>query len=86
MENLDSSFMGIRMTSPVIAGSCPLNINLEMVRQFVAAGVGAVVLPSILQEQLLCQSMMKSDPLLATEQSGHAPQQDRYNGGPEAYL
>jgi dihydroorotate dehydrogenase (fumarate) len=86
MESLESSFMGIRMSSPVIAGSCPLNINPEMIRQLVEAGVGAVVLPSILQEQLVFQSMMKSDSILATEQSGHAPQQDRYNGGPEAYL
>lgn len=84
--SLETSFMGIRMQSPVIAGSSPLNINFESIRQLVMAGVGAVVLPSILQEQLIYQSMVKLNPTEAVEQSGHKPQHDLYNGGPDEYL
>lgn len=84
--DLETSFMGLKMNSPVIAGSSPLNINPETIRMLVTAGVGAIVLPSILQEQLIYQSIVKSSPLNAIEQSGYAPQQDDYNGGPVQYL
>lgn len=85
-SNVMAEFMGIKMNSPVIAGSCPRNLDFESVRQLISAGVGAIVLPSILQEQLVYQSLVKSEPLHATGHSGHEPQQDRYNGGPEEYL
>lgn len=84
--SLASSFMGLKMNSPVIAGSCPLHINMERIRLLENAGIGAVVLPSILQEQLVYQSILQSSPLEAVERSGHSRQQDRYNGGPDEYL
>ncbi len=84
--DLKSEYMGISLSSPVIAGSCPRNIDLELIRQLEIAGAGAIVLPSILQEQLVYQLKAASDPNHAIEQSGYTPQQDRYNGGPEEYL
>jgi len=63
-----------------------MNIVFESTRLMVASGIGAIVLPSILQEQIRYQSLIKTDPIAAVEQSGHAPQQDRYNGGTKEYL
>lgn len=83
---LSASYMGLQLASPVIAGSCPMNIGFESTRLMVASGIGAIVLPSILQEQLVYQSLIQSDPIAAIEQSGHAPQQDQYNGGITEYL
>lgn len=84
--DLATSYMGLELVSPVIVGSCPLNIEFEATRRMVGAGIGAIVLPSILQEQLIYRSLIQSHPISAIEQSGHAPQQDRYNGGPQEYL
>ncbi len=83
---LSTHYLGLELASPVIVGACPLTIEPEMVRQFTAAGAGAVVLPSILQEQIVYRQLKPVDPLGAVERSGYQPQQDRYNGGPENYL
>jgi len=84
--SLSTSYMGLPLASPLIAGSCPMNIVFESTRLMVAAGIGAIVLPSILQEQLVYHSLINTDPIAAIERSGHAPQQDRYNGGIAEYL
>ena len=84
--DLATSYMGLDLVSPVIIGSCPLNIDFEATRRMVEAGIGAIVLPSILKEQLIHRLLIQSDPISANEQSGHAPQQDRYNRGPQEYL
>ncbi len=84
--DLTTSYLGFELTSPLIAGASPLNLDFEATRQMVEAGVGAIVLPSILQEQLIYRSLVRSNPETAIKQSGYAPQQDRYNGGPQEYL
>ena len=84
--SLSTSYMGLRLASPLIAGSCPKNIDFEFTRLMIASGIGAIVLPSILQEQLVYQSLIKTNPIAAIEKSGHAPQQDGYNGGTKGYL
>lgn len=83
---LNVSYLGIDLQSPVIVGSCPLTSDPETVRQLVVAGAGAVVLPSMLQEQITYRRLMRSDPLAAIENSGYQPHHDIYNGGTEAYL
>ncbi|WP_404309568.1 dihydroorotate dehydrogenase-like protein [Neorhodopirellula lusitana] len=85
-EVLTTKYLGLELVSPVIVGACPLTIEPETVRQFVGAGAGAIVLPSMLQEQIVHRMMKPTDPLGAIEKSGYQPQQDRYNGGAERYL
>ncbi|MEO8270877.1 MAG: hypothetical protein ABI557_14225 [Aureliella sp.] len=83
---LSVTYMGMELQSPVIVGSCPLTSDPETVRQLIGAGVGAVVLPSMLQEQIVYRQLKNSDPLAAIDSSGYQPQHDKYNGGVEAYL
>ncbi|MDA8743533.1 dihydroorotate dehydrogenase-like protein [Rubripirellula amarantea] len=85
-SELSANYLGLQLDSPVIVGSCPLTMSPESVRQFVLAGAGAIVLPSILQEQIVHQQLQASDPMAAIEQSGYQPQQDKYNGGVDCYL
>ncbi len=85
-SQLAASYLGIALKSPVIVGSCPFTIQPETVRQLVNAGAGAVVLPSMLQEQIVHATMKELDPLVAISRSGYQPQQDKYNGGVEGYL
>ncbi len=79
-------YLGLELSSPVIVGSCPLTIAPEAIRQFVVAGAGAIVLPSMLQEQIVHWQNRSDDPLAALTNSGYQPQQDKYNGGVENYL
>lgn len=85
-HELAVTYLGLELISPVIVGSCPLTMEPETVRQLISAGAGAIVLPSMLQEQILHARMKPLDPFAAIEQSGYQPQQDKYNGGTEKYL
>jgi dihydroorotate dehydrogenase (fumarate) len=83
---LSVNYLGLELSSPVIVGACPLSIEPETVRQLINAGAGAIVLPSVMQEQLIHRLMKPTDPLGAIERSGYQPQQDKYNGGADNYL
>tara|TARA_R110002111_G_scaffold253078_1_gene318190 strand:- start:14 stop:1057 length:1044 start_codon:yes stop_codon:yes gene_type:complete len=86
VAELKTQYLGMELNSPVIIGSCPLTIEPELVRQFADAGAGAIVLPSIMQEQIIHAQMLPLDPIGAVESSGYQPQQDKYNGGTEGLL
>ncbi len=51
--DLATKYLGLELRSPILVGSCPLTTMPEAVRQFVQAGAGAIVLPSLLQEQIV---------------------------------
>ena len=85
-SDLTTRYLGMELSSPVIVGACPLTIQPKLVRQLIDAGAGAIVLPSILQEQIDYAQMKAHDPLEAKDSSGYQPQQDKYNGGTENYL
>ena len=50
--NLVTSYLGLSLRNPLIASSSPKNAELDHLRRLDDAGVGAVVLPSLFQEQL----------------------------------
>ena len=85
-SELTTTYLGMELESPVIVSSCPLTMHPETVRQLVCAEAGAIVLPSMLQEQIVHAAMKTTDPLGAISNSGYQPQQDSYNGGVEQYL
>lgn len=85
-EPLSVEYLGLKLQSPVIVGSCPLTIAPESVRQFAVAGAGAIVLPSMLQEQIVHWQAQPDDPATALLKSRYRPQPDKYNGGVENYL
>ncbi len=85
-SELAVNYLGLELSTPVIIGACPLTIEPETVRQLVDAGAGALVLPSMLQEQIVHNMIKASDPLGAISKSGYQPQMDRYNSGIENYL
>ncbi|QDT11888.1 dihydroorotate dehydrogenase-like protein [Planctomycetes bacterium K23_9] len=80
------NYLGLNLTSPVVVGACPLTLQPETVRQLASAGAGAIVLPSILQEQLVHRQIQVTNPLAGVAESGYQPQQDKYNGGVTNYL
>ncbi len=52
MASLDTMYMGIRLSSPIIIASSPLTSNIENLEKCEKAGAGAVVLKSIFEEQV----------------------------------
>ena len=50
--NLATSYLGLSLKTPVVAGASPLTGDLDNVRHLEDLGAGAVVLPSIFEEQI----------------------------------
>lgn len=56
MAHLDSNFMGINLKNPIIAGSSGLTNSVNQIRLLEKAGVGAIVLKSLFEEQIKHES------------------------------
>lgn len=50
--NLNTKYMGLNLKNPIIAASGPLTSNIDGLKRLEDAGVGAVVIKSIFQEQI----------------------------------
>jgi len=89
--DLSTRYLGLRLRSPLVASASPLTGDLDTLRQLQDAGAGAVVLPSLFEEQVT-HELVELDRLFATgagtqpEASGYFPELDDYNAGPWSYL
>ncbi len=91
MGDLSSRYLGLTLRSPVVASAGPLTGRLDGLAALDEAGVGAVVLPSLFEEQLT-HDQLQLDAML--RQSGEAfaealsffPDLSDYNTGPDQYL
>ena len=87
--NLSSTYVGLDLVSPVIVGASPLALDCERLKQLVDSGAGAVVMPSIFEEQIShAESVAAPPPKADTEPDPYypdlltyRPQLDAYNGG-----
>lgn len=52
MTDLHTSYLGLRLRSPLVASAGPYTADLDRLVELVEAGAGAVVLPSLFQEQI----------------------------------
>jgi len=52
MVNLGTSYLGLELKNPIVASSSPLTGSLARARELEAAGVGAIVMRSIFEEQI----------------------------------
>ncbi len=69
--DLSCNYMGLPMTSPIIAASSGLTASFEQISRLAEAGAGAVVLKSIFEEQILAEADALSAPV-----SAHAEEMD----------
>jgi dihydroorotate dehydrogenase (fumarate) len=81
MADLRTRYLGLELQSPLVASSSPLTGSLDGLRRLEAAGAGAVVLPSLFEEELAADP----GPVGADAQAGQ-PDQAGYGAGPAAYL
>ena len=77
MADLRTRYLGLELPSPLVASSSPLTGSLDGLRRLEAAGAGAVVLPSLFEEELA-----EELPPPGTDPGDQAG----YGAGPAAYL
>lgn len=56
MENLQTTYLGLRLRNPLIAGSCGFTNSIKRIRELESAGIGAVVIKSLFEEQINIES------------------------------
>ena len=77
MADLRTRYLGLELQSPLVASSSPLTGSLDGLRRLEVAGAGAVVLPSLFEEELAEEAPRPG--------AGHGDQAG-YGAGPAAYL
>ena len=50
--NLNTSYMGLALKNPIIAGASPLTASADSIKKLEDAGAAAVILHSIFEEQI----------------------------------
>lgn len=90
MIDLESRYLGLRLRSPLVASASPLTGSLRDLRRLEQAGAGAVVLPSLFQEQLTEEARVLG--VIAGSRFGPGAggwaldRLSRYNTGEDGYL
>jgi dihydroorotate dehydrogenase (fumarate) len=57
MVDLTTHYLGLELRSPVVASASPITRDLVAVEQLVAAGAGAIVLPSLFEEEIVYEEI-----------------------------
>jgi len=89
MADLSTTYLGLELRSPLVASPSPLTGSLERLVELEDAGAGAVVLPSLFEEQLALDEELSARAdtanLMVPRGRGQLDLED-YNAGPAAYL
>lgn len=91
MTELRTDYLGLTLCSPLVASAGPHTGNLDTLADLELAGAGAVVLPSLFEEQIEHETS-EIDRLYSLhhdsfgEASSFFPEVDDYNYGADAYL
>jgi dihydroorotate dehydrogenase (fumarate) len=91
MVDLRTTYLGKELVSPLVASASPLWSRLDMLQRVQEAGAGAVVLPSLFEEQIEHEawdlhSLLEGWSSRFSEAQGFLPELDDYNTGPGPYL
>ncbi|MBE0613739.1 MAG: dihydroorotate dehydrogenase-like protein [Burkholderiales bacterium] len=89
--DLRSRYLGLELKNPIVAAASPLTNSLDSLKRLEDAGISAVVLPSLFEEQIeheemATHNMMLSGMELSPEARGFFPEMQHYNTGPDTYL
>ena len=63
MENLHTTYLGLKLRNPLIAGSCGLTNSITNIKELATKGVGAIVVKSLFEEQIRLETekVIKND-------------------------
>jgi dihydroorotate dehydrogenase (fumarate) len=91
MTDLTTKYLGLTLRNPLIASASPLTESIQNIVQLEDAGIAAVVLPSLFEEQLRVESETLDADLSRgvdefPEATTYLPNLMNYNMGPDGYL
>lgn len=91
MVDLKTTYLGLELKNPLVASASPLSENVETVKALEEAGVSAVVMYSLFEEQIIHESMeldhfLSKDTDSFAEALSHLPEMGRYALTPEVYI
>lgn len=91
MIDLSTTYLGMKLATPLVASASPLSRDADGVRRLEDAGASAIVLYSLFEEQLRQEEMDLDYHLNAGTESfaeslTYFPQANEFHTGPEGYL
>ncbi|HEX9377415.1 MAG TPA: dihydroorotate dehydrogenase-like protein [Actinomycetota bacterium] len=89
--DLTARYLGLELRSPLVASASPLTARLDHVRRLEAAGAGAIVLPSLFEEQITRDALdldmtLESGAESFPEALSYFPEATEYVTVPDQYL
>ena len=90
--DLGTTYLGMRLRNPLVASSSPMTQTIDSLRDLEDAGIGAVVLPSLFEEQIEHEAMEMQRlyefgvDSYAESLTGYFPEFEDYATRTEAYL
>ncbi len=88
--DLTTRYLGLTLTTPIVASASPMTGRLDDLERIEAAGAGAVVLPSLFEEQIDADALLVDEfggfDLGPEATLGHAPPVPHLVDGPDHYL
>ncbi len=92
MIDTTTTYLGLELSSPVIATASPVTSTIGGLKALAEAGAGAAVLPSLFEEQIEHDTMAVhyglelGSGIFAEAAEGYFPEMDDYNTGPDDYV
>jgi dihydroorotate dehydrogenase (fumarate) len=91
MSNLTTTYLGLKLKNPLVASSSPLTGNLESIQELEKAGIAAVVLPSLFEEEIIHESQeldhyLSDSENISAESPSHWPVIESFLLKPEVYI
>ena len=89
--DLSTTYMGMELPNPIVASASPLSREVSTVREMEDAGVTAVVLFSLFEEEIRHEEFaldhyLESGTHSFAEALDYFPEHEKYNVGPDSYL
>lgn len=91
MTDLSTTYLGLKLKNPIVASASPLSKKLDRARRLEEAGVAAIVMYSLFEEQIIQESLELDHNLSRGTESypealSYLPDGGMYGISPEKYL
>jgi dihydroorotate dehydrogenase (fumarate) len=89
--DLSTTYLGLKLTHPLIPGSSPLTMDVDGIKRLEDAGAPAIVMHSLFEEQILGDQIRVRETVdvhegIAAEAASFLPSPEEFRLGPEEYL
>jgi len=91
MTDLSTIYLGLNLKNPLVASASPMSKNIDRARKMEEAGISAIVMYSLFEEQIIHESLELDHYLTRgtdsfAEAMSYLPDGGLYGVGPEKYL